>query len=360
MRAATFTSALLIFGLSIHAATPAPTISTAPAQHHAVIVTLAARTPGAKIHYTVDGTAPSAASQVYEAPFLVAANLTVEAAAFGADGVASPAASKTFAPNIPSGTLVWSDEFTRRGNGTPQPDPKVWTYDTGNDGFGNKELETYCAWGSTAAPCNPEAPNVFVGQDGYLHVVARQQASGAITSGRLKTEGLFSFQYGRFEIRARVPEGQGLWPAGWLLGNNAGTVDWPACGEMDVLERINAAKTPDWNEGSIHGPGYVGAVGLGTNYNFPAGQTASEWHTYGMIWSKGSVAYYVDDPAHPYATFTTESIKQFPKAAWPFDDGQSSFILLNLAVGGVWPGPPDSATPFPAEMLVDYVRVYTN
>ena len=90
------------------------------------------------------------------------------------------------------------------------------------------------------------------------------------------------------------------------MGNNIATVNWPACGEMDVLERINAAKSPDWNEGSVHGTGFTGGAGLGTVFNFPAGQTAAGWHTYGMIWSPGSVAYYVDNPAHPYITYTTD------------------------------------------------------
>jgi beta-glucanase (GH16 family) len=161
-------------------------------------------------------------------------------------------------------------------------------------------------------------------------------------------------------VRAQVPEAQGFWPAAWLLGNNITTVDWPACGEMDVLERVNAAKTPDWNEGSIHGTGFTGGKGLGTVFNFPVGQSAAGWHTYGMIWSKGSVAYYVDDPAHPYISYTTSNMNGLSGAVWPFDAGQSSFILLNLAIGGDWPGAPNSSTPFPSEMLVDYVRVYTN
>jgi beta-glucanase (GH16 family) len=151
-----------------------------------------------------------------------------------------------------------------------------------------------------------------------------------------------------------------LWPAAWLLGNNITTVDWPASGEQDVLERVNAAKSPDWNEGSIHGTGFTGDLGLGTIYNFPGGQTAAGWHTYGMIWTKGSIAFYVDDPGHPYVTYSTKSLSGLSGAVWPFDAGQSNFILLNLAIGGDWPGPPNSATPFPSEMLVDYVRVYTN
>jgi len=199
-----------------------------------------------------------------------------------------------------------------------------------------------------------------VGTDGYLHIVARQPSAGVYTSARLKTQGLFSFQYGRFEVRAQVPEAQGLWPAAWLMGNNMATLDWPACGEQDVLERVNTASTPDWNMGSIHGIGFTGNTGFSKVFNFPAGQTAAGWHTYGMIWKPGSVAYYVDDPGYPYVTFTTSSLSGLSGAVWPFDAGQSNYIILNLAVGGYWPGPPNETTPFPAEMLVDYVRLYTN
>ncbi len=127
-----------------------------------------------------------------------------------------------------------------------------------------------------------------------------------------------------------------------------------------MLERVNAAPTPDWNEGSIHGTGFTGASGLGTKYNFPSGQTAAGWHTYGMIWSNGTVGFYVDDPTQPYVTYTTSSIQGINGAVWPFDAGQSNFIILNLAIGGDWPGAPDGSTPFPSEMLIDYVRVYTN
>ena len=137
-------------------------------------------------------------------------------------------------------------------------------------------------------------------------------------------------------------------------------MNWPACGEQDVLERIDAPGSPDWNAGSVHGTGFIGGGGLGTNYYFPSGQTASQWHTYGMIWSKGSVAYYVDDPSQPYATYTPSSLTGLAGAVWPFDAGQSNFIILNLAIGGDWPKPPDSTTKFPSEMLVDYVRIYTN
>jgi len=197
-----------------------------------------------------------------------------------------------------------------------------------------------------------------------LYIVAQQPSAGVYTSARLKTQGLFSFQYGRIEFRALVPEAQGFWPANWLLGNNIATVSWPACGEMDVLERINAEGingpgTPDWNQGSIHGTGFTGG-NLGTQYDFPNGETASTFHTYGMIWSPGSVSYYVDDPTQPYVTYTPASLNGISGAVWPFDGGQSNFIILNLAIGGDWPGSPNSSTPFPSNMLVDYVRIYTN
>jgi beta-glucanase (GH16 family) len=337
----------------------APTISTSPAQNGAIVVTLASGTSGSTVYYTTDGSAPTTASQVYEAPFLVASNLSVKAIA-AAGGTATSVASQSFAPNIPSGTLVWSDEFSNATGADAAPNPATWTYDTGNSGFGNQELETYCAWGSNAAPCSTANPSAYVGTDGYLHIVAQQPTPGVYTSARLKSQGLFSFQYGRIEFRAMVPEAQGFWPAGWLLGNNIATVNWPACGEQDVLERVNAAKTPDWNEGSVHGPGFTGDTGLGTVFNFPTGQTAAQWHTYGMIWTKGSVAYYVDDPTQPYVTYTTSNLSNLSGATWPFDAGQSSFILLNLAIGGDWPGSPNASTPFPSEMLVDYVRIYTN
>jgi beta-glucanase (GH16 family) len=125
-----------------------------------------------------------------------------------------------------------------------------------------------------------------------------------------------------------------------------------------VLERVNAAKTPDWNMGSVHGPGFTG-TSLGTRYEFPTGVTAATWHTYGMIWTPGSVSYYVDDPSKPYAVYTPASLKGLAGASWPFD-GPANFILLNLAVGGQWPGNPNTSTPFPAQMLVDYVRIYKN
>jgi beta-glucanase (GH16 family) len=282
----------------------------------------------------------------------------------------SSVTTQSFTPNIPSGTLVWSDEFANSTTSNAAPNPLVWTYDTGNSGFGNSELENYCAWGSSAAPCSTVNPNAYVGTDGYLHIVAEQPSAGVYTSARLKTEGLFSFQYGRIEARIQVPESQGMWPAFWLLGDNIVTNPWPACGEADVMEHIDGSNTPfggpgtgtapgyDWIAGSVHGGLSASAeASLGTDYPSSAsnGFSAASWHTYGMIWTKGQIQYYVDSPTNIYATDSTSNFS----GAWPFDQGPM-FVILNLAVGGTWPGSPNAATVFPSQMLVDYVQIYTN
>ena len=332
----------------------APTIATTAAQNGAVVVSLASTTSGATLYYTVDGSAPTTSSQQYQAPFLVASNLTVKAIATASGDAASTVTSQSFAPNIPSGTLVWSDEFANSTGVNAQPNPATWTYDTGNSGFGNKELETYCAWGSTVGPCTPTNPNAYAGADGYLHIVAQQPSAGVYTSARLKTQGLFSFQYGRIEARMQLPESQGMWPAFWLLGDNITTNPWPACGELDVMEHINGSNPQnegyDWVQGSIHGTNLNGGI----QYH-PAGFAATAWHTYGMIWTPGQIQYYVDAPTNVYATFTPST----QTGAWPFDQGPQ-FVIVNLAVGGSWPGSPDATTVFPSQVVVDYVRIYTN
>lgn len=249
-------------------------------------------------------------------------------------------------------TLVWSDEFNG-ATAASAPDAKNWTYDTGAGGWGNQELETYCAYGSATGPCDPKNPNVYVGADGYLHIVARNPSSGVYTSARLKSQGLQSFEYGRIEARIQMPEGQGMWPAFWMLGDNVDTVQWPACGEMDIMESIGS--TPSVNHGSIHGTGFTGSA-IGTTYTLPNGQKFGDgFHTFGIVWSPKLIKFYVDSPTNVYATYTPASLPQ--GAVWPFDAGKF-FFILNTAIGGAWPGPPDKTTVFPQQMLVDYVRVY--
>jgi beta-glucanase (GH16 family) len=336
---------------------PTPTISTTPAQNGAVLVSISSTASGATLYYTLDGSLPDQSSSLtfpYEGPFLVASNLTVQAIAIVPGDKPSATASQEFKPGIPSGTLVWSDEFSNSTGSNGQPNPQTWTYDTGTNCCGNNELETYCAWGSISAPCDPSNPNTYTDTTGVLHIIARQSAAKVYTSARLKSQGLFSFQYGRIEARMKLPESQGMWPAFWLLGNSIATVNWPACGELDVMEHINGSNPAnegfDWTQGSIHGTNLNGGI----QYH-PAGFSAAAWHTYGMIWSKGQIQYYVDDSTKPYATFTPAT----QTGTWPFDSGPE-FILLNLAIGGSWPGSPDATTVFPSEIQVDYVRLYTN
>lgn len=344
-------------------AAAAPTITPSSAngaQNGAVIVTLTSSTTGATIYYTLDGTTPTTSSQQYEAPILAASNITINAIATASGYTVSSVTKQSFTPNIPSGTLVWSDEFSNSGSTNAQPNPATWTYDIGTDCCGNSELETYCAWASTTGPCNPASPNAYVGTDGFLHIVAQQPAPGqtTYTSARLKTQTLFSFQYGRIEASMMLPESQGMWPAFWLLGDNIKTDPWPACGELDVMEHIDGGNPPlsgvgpgyDWVQSSIHGTNLNGGKPYTT-----AGFSAAAWHTYGMIWTKGQIQYYIDSPSNIYETFTPTA----QTGTWPFDQGPE-FILLNLAVGGTWPGSPNSTTVFPSTMLVHYVRIYAN
>jgi beta-glucanase (GH16 family) len=327
-------------------------------------VSLATTTAGASIYYTTDGSTPTASSTPFLAPFLMTSSATVNAIAVVAGDSNSTVASQAVAANVASGSVAWSDEFTNSGATNGQPNPNIWTYDVGLDCCGNNEQETYCSWGSNTAPCSSTTPNAFIAPGGGLNIVAMQPIAGTATytSARLKTEGLFSFEYGRIEAKLMIPESQGMWPAFWLLGNNITTINWPACGELDVMEHIDGTNTPfggpgtgalpgyDWTQSSIHGTGLNG----GTPYNI--GPSAAGWHTYGMIWTKGQIQYYVDNPATPYETFSTTSPGT---GTWPFDQGPM-FILLNLAVGGSWPGNPNSTTVFPSTYQVGYVRVYAN
>jgi len=173
------------------------------------------------------------------------------------------------------------------------------------------------------------------------------------TSARLKTQGLFSQAYGRFEARIKIPAGQGMWPAFWMLGNDIDTVGWPKCGEIDITENIG--NEPDTVHGSLHSSSTVAQISdASAPFNLPAGQNfADDFHLYAVEWEPGTVRFYVD--SNLYATFTQS---QWPAGGtWSFD--HPFFILLNVAVGGSWPGSPDATTVFPQQMLVDYVRVYT-
>jgi beta-glucanase (GH16 family) len=334
-----------------------------------VIVSLATTTTGGTIHYTTDGSTPTASSTQYIAPFLLMTNSTVNAITVATGDNNSTVASQAITANVPSGSVAWSDEFTNTTTANGQPNPSTWTYDLGFQCCGNDEQETYCAWGSSIGSCNPASPNAYIAPGGGLHIVAMQPTAGTATytSARLKTQGLFSFQYGRIEAQLQIPESQGMWPAFWLLGNNISTINWPACGEADVMEHIDGAEPPasagqpslgyDWIAGSVHGGTSSNELN-GTQTYHPNLYSAAAVHTYGMIWTKGQIQYYVDTPANIYATYNTTN-GSFSATTWPFDQGPM-FIILNLAVGGTWPGNVDSTTVFPSTFQVNYVRIYPN
>lgn len=358
----------------------APTVSTSSsngAQGGAVIVTLASTTSGATIYYTIDGSTPTTSSTQYLAPFLVASNLTLNAIATAPNDTNSNVTTQAFTPGIASGTLVWSDEFSNSGTTNALPSSANWTYDVGYQCCGNQEQETYCAAGSSTSPCDPSNPNAFIAPGGGLNIVAQNPSGTTYTSARLKSQGLFSFQYGRIEAKMMLPESQAMWPAFWLLGNNIATINWPSCGELDVMEHIDGNNTPfggpgsggpapgyDWIAGSVHG-GTSGDEENGSE-QYPSGAispafSAAAWHTYGMIWTKGEVQYYVDSPTTGiYATYKSTDTAWSP-TPWPFDQGPQ-FIILNLAVGGDWPGNVNvgGTTVFPSTMQVQYVRIYAN
>ena len=241
--------------------------------------------------------------------------------------------------------LVWSDEFN--GPAGSPVDRSKWVLETGSERWGNEELEYY----------TDRTANVFL-RDGNLVIRALNEKypeadpkAANYTSGRMKTMGKFSQTYGRFEARIKIPFGQGMWPAFWMLGDDIDKVGWPACGEIDIMENIG--KEPSMIHGSIHGPGYTGSVGLEAPYTLPGGQRfADDFHVFAVEWSPDSVSFFVDRTM--YVKRTRADLK--PGWKWVFD--KPFFLILNLAVGGDWPGAPDSSTRFPQEMLVDYLRVY--
>jgi len=257
-------------------------------------------------------------------------------------GLASGGAPR---PTTPAGwTLTWSDEFN--GTNGSSPDPAKWTLETGGTGWGNHELETYTS----------RSKNSSI-QDGNLVIAAAKDTftssdgvSRDYTSARLKTANHFSQAYGRFEARIKIPTGKGVWPAFWMLGDNIDAAGWPTCGEIDIMENIGSE--PNKNHGSMHGPEYSGGSALTAVFTLPSGNFSDHFHLFAMEWEPATVRFYVDDKL--YSTQTSKNVPQGGK--WVFD--HPFFILLNVAVGGDFPGNPDSSTTFPQVMKVDYVRAY--
>ncbi|MCC2974681.1 family 16 glycosylhydrolase [Massilia sp. IC2-476] len=266
-------------------------------------------------------------------PALLAPILSLLALAGCATSPAS--APPTAAGSAPPGwTLAWSDEF----EGT-ELDRKKWVAETGGNGWGNQELQFYTG--------RPE--NVRV-SGGMLVIEARRERYGErdYTSARLKTAGLMEQMHGRFEARIKVPKGQGIWPAFWMLGADIGQVGWPRSGEIDIMEIIG--KEPSNLYGTLHGPGYSGDKAFSKSTSLTSGIFADNFHVFAVEWERGEIRWYRDGIL--FHTARPDMVK----GDWVFE--HPFFVLLNLAVGGLWPGNPDSTTVLPQQMLVDYVRVY--
>jgi beta-glucanase (GH16 family) len=257
-----------------------------------------------------------------------------------------PAASET-APETPPArqrTLIWSDEFDGDAGAPPGPD---WNFDTGGNGWGNEELETY-----TSRTANAELDG-----QGDLVITARAEKytgkdgiTRDYTSARLETLHKFEFQYGLAEARIQVPAGQGLVGQFWMLGQEAYEQEnWPACGEIDVAEVLGSE--PNTVNGTLHAPWPWAPTGEQGQDTSPTPLSAG-FHTYGVEWEPERISFMLDGVV--YKTITPADLPA--RAAWPFR--HPYFLLLDLAVGGEWPGAPNASTHFPAQMLVDWVRVW--
>jgi len=242
-------------------------------------------------------------------------------------------------------TLVWSDEFD-----AAQLDPESWFFEEGDGseygipGWGNNELEWYL-------------PNSALLENGILVITAREEASNGknYTSARINTRDRFAFRYGRIEARIRLPGGQGIWPAFWLMPQDDVYGTWAASGEIDIMEAINlGASGGNTVHGTLHyGGQWPNNVSSGSGYNVATDAT-TEFHVYALEWDASEMRWYVDDVLYAMQNNWSTTAAPFPA---PFDE--HFYIILNAAVGGNWPGAPDAATMFPVTMEVDYVRVYS-
>jgi beta-glucanase (GH16 family) len=270
--------------------------------------------------------------------------LTVVARDSGGNSVTSSIVNITVSnpPPLPGWQLVWSDDF----DGT-SVDSTKWSYDIGNgvNGWGNDELQYYTS----------RATNVFV-TNGFLNIIARKEVPQYegfdYTSAKLKSAGKFSKKYGRFEFRARVPQGKGYWPALWMMPQDSVYGVWAASGEIDVME--NKGRLPNMVSGAIHyGGSWPNNTFSFAEYTFPNGGVATDFHVYALEWTTNSLKWYVDG-----VLFQTRTSWYSTAAPYPAPFNQPFYLIMNLAVGGRFDGNPDGSTVFPGLMQVDYVRVY--
>lgn len=233
--------------------------------------------------------------------------------------------------------LTFEDNFD--GAAGTLPDASKWVFDIGTD-WGNQQLEYD----------TDRAENVSMDGNGNLAIVARKESyqGSGYTSARITTAGKFEQQYGRFEARMKLPWGQGLWPAFWMLGNDYLTTGWPGCGEIDIMEY--RGQQPTVVHGSLHGPGYFAGSPVTDSYTLTNDRFDNDFHVFRVDWGADYIDFYVDDII--YNRITPDDVP----GKWVFD--HPFYMIVNLAVGGSYVGAPNAETVFPQTMLVDYVRVY--
>jgi beta-glucanase (GH16 family) len=263
-----------------------------------------------------------------------------EFSVYGTGGNPTAPPAKPADPTFPASRLVFSDEFN--GAAGSRVDTGKWTIDPGAGQNGEQQYYT-------------NGDNAAMDGSGHLVMSARKEASNGhdYTSHRMNTGGKFSFQYGRVEARIKVPKGQGFWPAFWMMGADFLTGrPWPYNGEVDIMEVLGKDTTTSYS--TLHAPAYNGAGGYGGSYKLPNGaELSNDYHTWAAEWDSKGIKYFLDDQQVFYAAKDTVENTRGP---WIYD--HPFYLILNLAVGGDWPGAVDGSTPFPSQMLVDYVRVY--
>ena len=249
-------------------------------------------------------------------------------------GIPIPANGATSPLTYSGKTLVWQDEFSGTALNT-----SFWKYDLGtNNGWGNNELQFY------------RQENTEV-RDGYLVITAKKEAfqGSQYTSSRIITSGLKSFKYGRIDIRAALPKGQGIWPALWMLGSSFQTIGWPKCGEIDIMEMIGGQGRENTVHGTVHWDNNGSYASYTDSKTLSSGILGDEFHVYSIVWTNTSIIWYLDNVQYNIIDITPGDLSEFQ---------QEFFFLFNVAVGGNWPGNPDGSTVFPQHLIVDYVRVF--
>jgi beta-glucanase (GH16 family) len=261
------------------------------------------------------------------------------------------APTRTIAVPVSWGAPAWGDEFD--GPAQRPPNPANWMNDNSQPG----RPEAPCGAGTT---CASASHNAFLDGAGHLVLRASRNVDGSWSTAKLSTRGLHNFKYGRIEARMKLPVGIGLWPAFWMMGSNFPEVGWPNAGSVDVMENV---MPQHGGEGlgrsairsTLHGPAYFGQAGLWHDYKLPGAERVdNDFHTYGIIWSPQRLQFYVDDPANVFFEKDASNVPQGTQ--WVFD--HPFYIVMDMAVGGDWPGSADNTTPNPADLVVDYVRVY--